>query len=163
MYTLFLLPLLFHFAGALLNVTVDDTDSSIIYRGAWDPRTAHLSGLDYGGSHRLSTNPAANATFAFSGIAVYYLASRWPYAVSTQLSLDGGPGVTVNLTDPLATPFPGGSESAMYSVAWSATGLANTSHTLFLSMSSGGKFIVVDGFMYAAHPLLLPVCIRRSQ
>ncbi|KAJ7210780.1 hypothetical protein GGX14DRAFT_565384 [Mycena pura] len=68
--------------------------------------------------------------------AVYYLASRCPYAVSTQLSLDGG------------------SESALFSVAWSATGLANTSHTLFLSMPRGGQFIVVHGFTYAAHLLL---------
>ncbi|KAJ7190670.1 hypothetical protein GGX14DRAFT_381958, partial [Mycena pura] len=146
MRPLFLLPLPL-LVNALLNVTVDDTDPSIVYRGSWEPSSTHLSGLDYGGSHTVSSDAAANATFAFTGVAVYYLAPRWPYAVNTQLSLDGGPAIIVNLTDPDAsTTAAGGSESAQSRVAWSATALPNTTHTLFLTMARGGEFIVADGF-----------------
>ncbi|KAJ7739467.1 hypothetical protein DFH07DRAFT_752195 [Mycena maculata] len=143
------LPLFFHVASGLLNVSVDDTDMSMItYEGTWDPASSHKSSLDFGGSHTLSTDGAANATFKFTGVAVYYLAPRWPYAVNTELTLDGGKSVIVNLTDPDAsTTVSGGSESAEWSVAWSATGLSNSTHNLFLSMAPGGDVIVADGFM----------------
>ncbi|KAJ6521558.1 hypothetical protein DFH09DRAFT_215320, partial [Mycena vulgaris] len=146
-------PLFFHVVGALLNVTVDDTDaSSITYQGTWEASSTHLSSLDYGGSHTLSTDSSATATFTFTGVAVYYLVPRWPYAVNTQLSLDGGQGVIVNLTDPNAsTTSSGGSESALSSVAWSATDLSNTTHTLVLSMASTGEVIVADGFIFTVN------------
>ncbi|KAJ7191287.1 hypothetical protein GGX14DRAFT_528874 [Mycena pura] len=139
------LPLFFHAGIALLNVTVDDTDPSIVYKGSWEPSRTHRSGLDYGGTHTLSSDPTANATFNFTGVAVYYLAPLWPYAVNTQLRLDRDPPVVVNLTDPNSTPEIDGSESAMSSVVWSATGLANTTHQLLLSMASTGQFIIADG------------------
>ncbi|KAJ6521559.1 hypothetical protein DFH09DRAFT_1331138 [Mycena vulgaris] len=144
------LPLFFYVVGALLNVTVDDTDaSSITYQGPWE---SYRSSLNYGGSHTLSTNSTATATFTFTGVAVYYLVPRWPYPVNTQLSLDGGQGVIVNLTDPNAsTTFSGGSESALSSVTWSATDLSNTTHTLVLSMASTGQVIVADGFIFTVN------------
>ncbi|KAJ7266410.1 hypothetical protein B0H12DRAFT_1099551 [Mycena haematopus] len=146
----FLLPLLVALLpgiDALLNVTIDDTDMSMItYKGAWEASSTHVSSLDYGGSHTLSSDPNANATFIFTGVDVYYLSPRWPYNVSSRISIDGEPSVLVNLTDPVAslTP-PGGSESAMYSVAWSKTNLANTSHTVLVTY---GNYIIVDGFIY---------------
>jgi hypothetical protein len=89
-------------------------------------------------------------TFLILGVAVYYLSPRWPYAVSTRLSLDGAPSVLVNLTDSYSSPSPaGGSESSLSSVAWSATGLANKSHTL---VATYGNFIIVDGFMCVHFP-----------
>ncbi|KAJ6610523.1 hypothetical protein B0H10DRAFT_1802149 [Mycena sp. CBHHK59/15] len=152
------LPFFVHVVGALLNVTIDDTDSMIRYSGTWESSSSHLSGLDYGGSHTVSSDTSGSATFTFTGVAVYYLAPRWPYAVNTQLTLDGGSSIIVNLTDPKAsTTAAGGSESAGFSVAWSATGLTNTSHTLVASMASTGQFIIVDGFMCILPlPFLLP-------
>ncbi|KAJ7690863.1 hypothetical protein B0H17DRAFT_935572 [Mycena rosella] len=142
------LPLFFQVVSALLNVTVDDTDPSITYQGVWEPSSSHLSSLDFGGGHAVSSDITATATFTFTGVAVYYVVPRWPYAVNTQLSLDGGQGVIVNLTDPNAsTTQAGGSESAQSSVAWSATSLSNTTHKLVLSMASTGEFIVSDAFM----------------
>jgi hypothetical protein len=66
---LLLLPLLasLNVAGVLLNVTIDDTSSMISYAGAWEASSTHLSGLDYGGSHTLSSDSTANATFKFTG------------------------------------------------------------------------------------------------
>ncbi|KAJ7699431.1 hypothetical protein B0H14DRAFT_2417633 [Mycena olivaceomarginata] len=149
------LPLFLHVASALLNVTIDDMDPAIVYSGTWEPSALHLSWLDYGGMHTVSSDRTASATFTFTGVAVYYLMLRWPYAVSTQLSLDGGLGVVVNLMDPHAsTTGDGGSESAAASVVWAATGLSNTMHRLVLTMVLTGNFIVADGFMCAMSTLL---------
>jgi hypothetical protein len=82
-----------------------------------------------------------------AGVAIFYLVPRWPYAVSTQLSLDGGQTVVVDLTDPTAATTAGGPESAEWSVAWADTSLENTTHTLLLNMAPAGKYTVVDGFM----------------
>ncbi|KAJ7333292.1 hypothetical protein DFH08DRAFT_880997 [Mycena albidolilacea] len=129
--------------AVLKNLTVDDTDTrTITYLGAWE---SYNSGLDFGGSHRLSSDAAANATFEFVGTAVYYVSPRWPYMVTSRISIDGGAAVSVNLTDPNASPTPiGGSESAMYSVVWSATNLANKSHKILVTYEN---YIVVDGFL----------------
>ncbi|KAK1227178.1 hypothetical protein PQX77_009812 [Marasmius sp. AFHP31] len=86
-----------------------------------------------------------------SGVAVYYLAPLWPYAVSTSLCLDGTPAKVVNLTDPNANTTDGGPETTGWAVRWSATNLSNTTHTLTVSIPSGALYVVVDGFMYTAY------------
>ncbi|KAJ6480382.1 hypothetical protein C8R45DRAFT_1076438 [Mycena sanguinolenta] len=155
-FLLLLLAALLPGIDALLNVSVDDTDLSMInYQGAWEASSTHTSSLDFGGSHTLSSDSAANATFIFTGVGVYYLSPRWPYSVSSRISIDGQPSVLVNLTDPLASTTPaGGSESAMYSVAWSATNLANTSHTVLVTY---GDYVVVDGFIYTVDNGSVPI------
>ncbi|KAJ7113379.1 hypothetical protein C8R44DRAFT_630839 [Mycena epipterygia] len=155
MFPFFLLPLpfFFHVVGALLNVTIDDNDSTIVYKGDWESSSSIRSTLDYGGGHAVSTDRTASATVTFAGVAIYYLSPRWPFAINTQLTLDGGQGIIVNLTDPNATPAPeSSSESSPYSVIWSATGLSNTTHSLVLTMASTGSFIVADGFMCVSSP-----------
>ncbi|KAK7052614.1 hypothetical protein R3P38DRAFT_2502027 [Favolaschia claudopus] len=149
MLLFFLLPLpaLLQVVDALRNVTVDDVGSPLIsYQGKWEPSSTHPSGSDWGGSHSLSSDSQASATFIFTGVAVYHLSPRWPYDVHMRLTLDGGQSVLVNLTDPSVLPQPpGGGESAPSSVAWSATGLENKSHTL---VATYGNFIIVDAFIY---------------
>ncbi|KAH8829410.1 hypothetical protein DL96DRAFT_1051980 [Flagelloscypha sp. PMI_526] len=132
------------FAAIEKNVTVDDTDSSILYTG-----TFHLgspTNLDYGGNHMLSEDIGATAKFTFTGTAVYMLSPKWPYGVDTAVSIDGGPSTTVDLVDHAAPQTTGGSESLAYSVVWSKTGLTNTSHTVQLSRAN--NYVIVDGFMW---------------
>jgi hypothetical protein len=151
---------------ALRNITVDDVDSMISYSGGWAGDTSHADALDYGGSLARNRNEGDWATFTFTGalstpevqptrptdmsfchlgVAVYYLSPRWPYYVSTRLSLDGGASVLVNLTDPNAPTVPWGArETEMYSILWSAAGLENKQHTVEVTF---GNFMVVDGFM----------------
>jgi hypothetical protein len=50
-----------------MNVTVDDTDPSIAYAGSWEPSVSHTSGLDIGGTHTVSEDATASATFTFTG------------------------------------------------------------------------------------------------
>ncbi|KAF8158623.1 hypothetical protein K438DRAFT_2026054 [Mycena galopus ATCC 62051] len=132
-------------AGALVNMTIDDTDTGMItYQGGtWD--TSAPSALDYGGTHMVSGNTTCAATFVFTGVDVYYLAPRWPYNVYSRLSLDGQASVLVNMTDPNPSASSDGAETAMYSVAWSGTNLANISHSVLITF---GTYCVVDGFIY---------------
>ncbi|KIY73926.1 hypothetical protein CYLTODRAFT_485065 [Cylindrobasidium torrendii FP15055 ss-10] len=144
-----LFAVLWHTVQAYHNVTVDDSDARVIYNGSWDQGN-HQSSLDYNGSHALSYDPTASASFSFTGVAIYYLSSMWPYPVNSTVTLDGEDSVFLNLTDPGATPANGGSASAQWGPRWFKTGLSNTTHELVVTMSSkqGGTWIVVDGFIY---------------
>ncbi|KAJ7823083.1 hypothetical protein B0H14DRAFT_2160100, partial [Mycena olivaceomarginata] len=144
MLLFFLLPLpaLLQVVDALLNVTVDNLSPLITYQGEWEPASSHVSDYDWAGNHALSSDEEASATFIFTGVAVYYLSPRWPYDVSTRLSLDGGQSVLVSLRDPDFS-LSGDSQTSQSSVAWSATGLTNTSHTL---IATYGNMITVDAF-----------------
>jgi len=131
---------------AMTNITVDDMASSIVYSGSWG--ISAPSKLDYGGSHHLSTDESAIATFTFTGVAVYYMSPKWPYPVNTELSVDGGPGQVVDLQDYSRPATSGGPETVGYSVVWRMTGLANSQHQLVASMAPGGLFVEADGFIY---------------
>ncbi|KAK6996672.1 hypothetical protein R3P38DRAFT_2565214, partial [Favolaschia claudopus] len=130
---------------SLRNITIDDADPMISYSSGWAGDSSHLSSLDYGGSLARNQNEPGWAEFTFTGVAVYYLAPRWPYFVSTRVGLNGLAPDLVNLTDPDAPTKPWGArETTKYSVLWSAKNLDNTQHTVRVSF---GNFIVVDGFM----------------
>ncbi|KAJ7059562.1 hypothetical protein C8F01DRAFT_216364, partial [Mycena amicta] len=134
--------------AALVNVSLDDTSPLITYLGTWEPDSAHMSSLDFGGAHTVSMDRNASAVLSFTGIAVYFLAPRWPYPVTTKLTLDDASVFIVDLTDPATRTTE--SESAPWSIVWSATGLTNSTHTLVVSMdvdAGSEQFIVVDGFI----------------
>ncbi|KIM38675.1 hypothetical protein M413DRAFT_447636 [Hebeloma cylindrosporum] len=130
------------------NVTLDDQDLAIVYApaGAWS-RSADNS-LDYGGAHMLTQNPAATATFNFTGVAIYFLSPKWPYAVTTAVSLDSGPITLIDLVDHSRPNAGQGPETVQSQVVWSATGLTNTRHTLVISVGQGQPFGIVDGLIY---------------
>ncbi|KAK0431534.1 hypothetical protein EV421DRAFT_166902 [Armillaria borealis] len=148
MLLLVLSILIQHAIATLDNITIDDTNGRIVYEGIWNDRSIYNSTLDFGGSHSLSEDSSAAAIFTFTGVAVYYLAPLWPYKVDTQVTLDNGPSTTVDLTNTSAKSVGNGSETVMWNVRWSRTGLSNTSHTLRMSMAPGGQYIVVDAIMY---------------
>ncbi|KAG8828932.1 hypothetical protein FRC17_007314 [Serendipita sp. 399] len=135
----------------LVNYTLDDNDASISYSGTWQPASTHPSPLNYGGTHTLGVSNNAQAVFTFTGVAVYYLASLWPYKVDSYISLDGGPRQLVDMTAPSGTTRPSGvnigDEVANYDVRWKAENLANTTHTLTITQGPS-TFAVSDGFRY---------------
>ncbi|KAK0229205.1 hypothetical protein EDD85DRAFT_776319 [Armillaria nabsnona] len=147
MLLLVLSILIQHAIATLDNITIDDTDGRITYEGIWNNHSIYNSTLDFGGSHSLSEDSSASATFTFTGVAVYYLAPLWPYKVDTEVTLDNGPSTTIDLTDTSTKSVGNGSETVMWNVRWSRTGLSNTSHTLRMSMAPSGQYIVVDAIM----------------
>ena len=80
------------------------------------------------------------------------MSPMWPYVVTTAISLDSGPIHLVNLEDHSHSVTNGGPETVQSKVVWNATGLANTQHTL--RMSVGAAYAVVDGLMYVCFQFL---------
>jgi hypothetical protein len=78
------------------------------------------------------------------GIAVSYLAPKWPYTVDSYVSLDGGPRVLVDMTA-LGTPNVDGHETVQSAALWSANGLENIVHHVVVTLGPSG-YAVVDGF-----------------
>jgi len=139
------------------NITVDNTDTSIVYTGFWG--VISLGGYDYGGTQNLVDlgdnldKPGAdsNATFIFTGIAIYYMAPLWPYRVETVVTLDNEPPVVINMTAPgQLVPIGTTGATVVSSVLWGRTGLTNTQHKLVMSLAEGGRYIVVDALIYTA-------------
>ncbi|KAF9445836.1 hypothetical protein P691DRAFT_762149 [Macrolepiota fuliginosa MF-IS2] len=130
------------------NVTVDDMDNAIVYTNSgWSIST--FSTLDYNGTHHLTNDDKALATFTFTGTAVYFVSPLWPYAVSTQLQLDSQSPISLNLTDPThRTPDSAGSESVSFAVIWGSGPLSNTTHTVLLSKTPNIEWAVVDALIY---------------
>ncbi|CAG7846575.1 SubName: Full=Uncharacterized protein {ECO:0000313/EMBL:CCA67792.1} [Serendipita indica DSM 11827] len=146
----FLLTLVVYSCAIILtNITVDDNDASISYTGRWDGVNAHPSSLNYGEYHTVTEDPQAKAVFTFTGIAVYYISSLWPYLVDSYVSLDGATPVYVNLTVPPGMPYDVaeiGSEVIMWKAIWGAQNLCNTVHTL--TVTRGTTHGIVDAFRY---------------
>ncbi|KAF9494418.1 hypothetical protein BDN71DRAFT_1418242 [Pleurotus eryngii] len=141
--------------GLLHNVTVDD-QPTIEYSANANWLSA-VSPVNMGGSHMLSTDPAAKATFRFTGVAVYFMSPMWPYPVASSVSLDGGPRITIDLMDFSRGRTSGGPETIRSAAVWAATGLANIQHTLVVSVGPSPhagpldpQYAIVDGFMYTA-------------
>ncbi len=84
-----------------------------------------------------------------SGVGIYFLSPLWPYRVNTAISLDSSPASLIELVDNSRPGTGQGPETAPFRVVWSATGLANTQHTLQISVGVGQSFAIVDGLMYA--------------
>lgn len=161
LFALGVVSLLFTTAHGARNATVDDNDSSIRYSGTWQSTTTPID-LNVGGLHRLSVDRKATAVFTFtgtllyqlshtansslSGVAIYMMAPKWPYAVGARVSLDSGPMFSVDLED-----YEGKNvnqvETIGSAVVFSRTGLSNTRHTLGISFPTDKDYLVVDAFV----------------
>ncbi|KAF8194559.1 hypothetical protein BJ912DRAFT_176288 [Pholiota molesta] len=140
-------------ARALKNTTVDDQDPAIVYAPAASWARINDSStvvFDSGGNHMLTSDPAANATFTFTGVAIYFLSARWPYAVNTAVTLDNGTAVLLDLVDHTRADTPGGGGPATVKaqVVARAVGLRNGTHTLTVSVGAGQTFALVDALIY---------------
>jgi len=163
------------------NITVDDNDSSIVYAPS-DSWVTVSDSMDIGGSHKVTIDTVATATFTFTGLnsslylfldkhqnldivlsgdAIYYSSGMWPFTVNTLISLDGGSATLVDLTDH-SSELIDGAETVASSVVWSQTGLDDTiKHTLVISVSPGQEYAVVDSLTYVLHAPRSP-CVVSS-
>ncbi|KAJ7280399.1 hypothetical protein C8J57DRAFT_1058317 [Mycena rebaudengoi] len=141
--TLFSILLAIGVLASAKDITVDDTDASIVYSPGWGENTAEFA---YGGTHAVTQTVGATATFKFTGVAIYYIAPLWNFQVTTYVKLDDRDPVLVDMTDPNPPlDIPSNWMSKMSSAIWSATGLAFQSHTLVVSYSPLGNYGILDG------------------
>ncbi|KAJ3839200.1 hypothetical protein F5878DRAFT_135213 [Lentinula raphanica] len=132
----------------LQNITVSHTSSSITYKPNSSAWFSSDSSLDYSQSHTTTDTKGASASFTFTGVAIYYAAASWPYAVSANISLNGGAGTFVDLRDYNSAQSNGGSASASATVHWYRTGLKNTSHNVVVSLANNATYAVLDTLIY---------------
>jgi len=148
------------------NITIDDTDPSIVYSGTWDSTSDTQNPLAYDGAHHVSFGANATATWHFTGVAFYYIAPMWAYPVNTLIKIDNG-NVTHNVdldNHSLPQTKSGLQESIGWSVLWGSGELENTLHTIVASRPPGGpQYVVVDAFMYTVlDPDGLPISPAKS-
>jgi hypothetical protein len=150
------------------NFIIDDTDLSINYTGLWESGNDTQNSFDYNGSCHFSNDPNATATWQFTGqleystlqnmlilviiigIAFYYIAPLWAFPVNTSINIDDNITQTIDLENYTATALmlDNSAESDPYAVLWESGLLENTSHTVVLSMATGGQYVIVDAFGY---------------
>ena len=120
----------------------EETDPSVVLtpNGGWTPDASRSWS---GGSAAFSTTPGAQATFTFTGTSVTWIGGRAPGTGIARVSVDGtflAEVDTYSKTEEIRV--------SMYT----ASGLANTSHTLTIEVTgrknaaAADTFIVVDAF-----------------
>ncbi|KAF5343530.1 hypothetical protein D9758_012947 [Tetrapyrgos nigripes] len=130
--------------SAATNVMVEETSARIQYTGSrWSKNEQQA--LYHGGAHDQTQEDGGKAVFTFTGTAIYYYASLWPFDVSTVLTLDNEASQTLNLTDPDQPNAGGGPPTAVSDIRWQRTDLPNGLHTLTVER---GTFVLVDAFAY---------------
>ncbi|KAG2354501.1 hypothetical protein BDR07DRAFT_1305925 [Suillus spraguei] len=116
------------------NITVDSTDPSIQYVGNWN--SGGVGGCDgavqaaafYGGAHNCTSETGTSAIFTFTGVAIYYINTLIAGNVTTVVSLDSRPPISVNLS----SDFP--NTDVSWAVRW---GQADWIMAHILSSSTG--------------------------
>ncbi|KAJ7036733.1 hypothetical protein C8F04DRAFT_1094235 [Mycena alexandri] len=136
------------FVSGLRNVTLDDSDSAIVYSAGWNVSSGTNS-LDFNGSLHFSDNSTASASFTFRGVAVYLMDPFWSSAAGAQVQIDGQGPFVIDLRDYVVATESGLRETQQSQVVWSATQLPDTNHTLVITMGAGMDFVVLDGLTYS--------------
>ncbi|KAF5344236.1 hypothetical protein D9758_012343 [Tetrapyrgos nigripes] len=134
-------------SGSLQNVTVQESDPQITYTGDWSKNDA--SSLYSGGNHALSEDVAASAVFNFTGVAVYYHSSLWPFPVTTVLTFDDGPEEVLDLEDHSVPIIGDGPPTVESVIRWSRANLTDGQHSLTITT---GSHALVDAITYTKTP-----------
>ncbi len=123
---------------------VQDNTLNSLYAGITNGQIPNVSLKNWSAAAAtLSTTPGAQATFNFTGTAVTWIGARGTQAGIADVFLDGSLVAEVDLYSPT---------EQIQQAVFTATGLANASHTLTiavtgrLNLASQGALVVVDAF-----------------
>jgi hypothetical protein len=114
-----------------------DTYKYIRWAGSWSVQS---SSAWFGGTARATTQPAATATFNFSGRSVGWVARKGPDRGLVRIWVDGAPAGTVDLRAPTV-----GFRSVQFATTWAASG----THSLRIENlgTDGSPGVNVDAFL----------------
>ena len=160
----------FHVAFAFHNVSIDDSDASVVYSGSWNAVLPN-SGMAANGTYKVAMDDSqAYATVKFTGevsfvfcivfratyhafcvgVAIYYLSQKWPFHVTTNITLDGGRAVLLDLQEYREISTIPEEDYGQAMVIASATGLENREHTVRVSVGIGEQYAVINKLMYVS-------------
>jgi hypothetical protein len=128
-------------APATMRTRVEESDPAITYTDGWT--LDNTSRPWSGGAAGYSSAPGARATFTFTGTSVSWIGFRGPQTGIARVLLDGAFVAEVDTFSPT---------EGVQTVLFTATGLAQASHTLTIEVTgltnaaSTDPFIVVDAF-----------------
>ena len=83
-------------------------------------------------------------------MAVYYLSQKWPFHVTTNITLDGGRAVLLDLQEYREISTIPEEDYGQAIVVASATGLENREHTVRVSVGIGEQYAVINKLMYVS-------------
>ncbi len=118
-----------------------ETDPSVTYSTGWAPGNADRAFSE--GTAAESATPGAQATFTFTGTSISWIGARGPQTGIARVFLDGLFVTEVDTYSPTEAP---------QKTVFTATGLANGSHTLTIEVTgrknaaSTDFWILVDAF-----------------
>ncbi|CAA7269801.1 unnamed protein product [Cyclocybe aegerita] len=143
---LFSLFLTAAYAQQRRNVTVDDTSSLISYTpdASW---LLIVGDMSAGGSHRLAMSSSAFATITYTFASFYFISPKWPYRVTTRLTIDGQRTMLLDLQDN-SMPIDVNDGMVRSSVVGYYEGTTNIEHTIRVSVPPGDPYAVVDMFIF---------------
>jgi len=147
--------------NAMHNVTVDDNNPSITYHPPNGWILSSVNVLDAGG-HHVTAQPNATASFTFTGVAIYFYSPLWPFQVTTLVTLDSSPPVLLDLRDHTQPLDINSTESVQSSAVWSRTSLANTKHTLLVSVGPSQPLAILDTLVYTVLDIAPPSPLTPS-
>jgi hypothetical protein len=131
----------FEYVGTVMQVPIptrfEEKDARIAYLGTWSTVTTASAS---GGTYKRANTNSAGVSVVFSGIRLQWLATVGPLMGKADVSVDGGPAVTVDLHSP----------STQYKQKVFSTGeLPNAVHRVEISWhesNASGAYITVDAF-----------------
>ncbi len=121
-------------------VRYQQSDPSVQFSGTWFP---NYGAFNSGGSAAMAMNTGSQSTFTFTGTGVNWIGYSDQWSGIAQVSVDGGPAVTVDTWS---------ANQQAQAVEYSARNLSNATHTLTItatgqqSAASSGAWVWVNAF-----------------
>ncbi|KDR67337.1 hypothetical protein GALMADRAFT_147139 [Galerina marginata CBS 339.88] len=137
----------FSFTVALVNVTIDDLDPSILYQPPEKWKTISDAACS-GGGYNIGHDSCVNATIQCTWVSFYYLSPRWPYPISTEISIDGEAPIVVDLQDHSLPITDSGPSTGGSIGAFSYHGTESKLHTIVVTGSAQNPYAVVDSLVF---------------
>ncbi|KAG8846602.1 hypothetical protein FRB96_001946 [Tulasnella sp. 330] len=149
-------------AGATVtNTTVEDSDPSVTYSGAW---TSESNPIFSGGTAIYTAQNGGSASISFKGSAVYIFGDSVNDQGSYSVVLDNGPTQTYNTLSGCGGGYGKFCEKTQPSLKYLASNLDSSQHTITVinNANSNGSSFNLDRFVYTTPSVYAPMNITAA-
>ncbi|PPQ66517.1 hypothetical protein CVT24_007066 [Panaeolus cyanescens] len=148
-HLLLLLTCILLYSPCILAATVgvDDTDPAFNYvpPSSWEDVDGSM--FDYGGSHKLTEDPAAYAEITYSFTSFSFISAMYPYQIAVIIFVDDATEpVYIDLQDYNVPDTGSGPGTVPHQVLYTSPEMEYGQHTLRIAVPDDEPYAVVDGF-----------------